>query len=110
ENRVEDARTHAEQDTVRVAWSEGHDAGADSRQHEIGMARDERPSAEGRQHAVVVVDAGRVVGAAADGRPHLDVARSEREHGRRTRCAAGLVNPLDALFGYAEVGAEWRQL
>ena len=110
EQRVEDAGAHAEQDAVRVARPEGDHAGSDSRQHEIGVAGDERPRAERRQHAVVVMDSGRVVGARADGRPHLDVAWRESEHARRARRAAGLVNALDALFGHAEVGAEGRQL
>src|SRR5207302_503418 len=66
--------------------------------------------AEGAQDAVMVVYAGRVVGAAANLCPALRVIRGERDDAGRAGGAAGLVHALDGLGRHARVGSEGRRL
>src|SRR5260370_27905437 len=74
------------------------------------VPRDEWPSAESREDAAVVVDAGREVGARADDRPGLNVRMRQREHAGRAGGAAGLVHALDLRRRDAEVAPEWRSV
>ena len=110
EERVGKAGAKSEDHPLRVTWRHRHRACPNTQQDEMRMSGHKRTGAECGQHAAVLVDAGRVIGPSAHGRPRLHVATCQRKHARTAGGAARLVHALDLVRRYAQVAAERRVL
>src|SRR5215467_1800078 len=100
------AGPEAEENPVCVAGRHRNGADSKARQHEVRVPGHERAGPERGQHAVMVVDAGRVVAARSYPGPRLDVGGREGDDARISGSTAGLVDAFDRAWRDADVGPE----